>query len=140
MEAQLVVAVSALLGVVVGGLVNYVVTTRSKAREWRLALVREWILERQKLYAEFLVTTQELGLQSIREKATNTKPFDVMSSALARIELVATEPVVAAAKKMCGHVINAHHTEPAPTERLLHHEKADFIRAVRAELAKLEEA
>ncbi|NIK08712.1 hypothetical protein FHY11_002222 [Xanthomonas arboricola] len=140
MKDQFLLAAFTLLGVVIGGLVNYLSTTRSKDREWRLNLTREKILARQKLYTEFMVAAQALSLEATRTKLSDTKVFDTLMSIYAQVELVGSEPVVATAKKLCGHVLDAHSIDTPKSERLLHHEKTDFIKAVRDEICTLEEA
>lgn len=140
MPDQLVLALFTLFGVVIGGVANYISAVRTKNREWRLALVRARIDERQKLYAELLVAAQELSLQSVLEKAKDIRPFNPVISVLARVELVASDPVVEAARKLCSHVFDVHQTNPPKTDRLLHHEKTDFIKVVRSELQQLEQA
>jgi len=140
MKDQLLLAGFTLLGVVTGGLVNYLATIRSKDREWHLNLTREKILNRQKLYTEFMVAAQSLSLEATRAKASDTRVFDTLMSIYAQVELVGSEPVVTTAKKLCTHVLDAHSADPPKSERLLHHEKTDFIKAVRDEIRHLEEA
>lgn len=138
MTDQWFTLISVLSGAVVGGLINYLATSKAKSREWHLSLIRERILERQKLYADFLAASQLLIAQSLDKKISNVGEIGVISNELARIELVASQAVVDSAKSICDCVLSHHAEQPDGKSTGYYNLKIAFIGAVRTELEALE--
>ncbi len=57
MYAELIPAIIALSGVLVGSVVNFFATKQIKRQEWKLELAKNTISDRRKVYADFFVTS-----------------------------------------------------------------------------------
>lgn len=71
-------------------------------REWKLGMVRERLVERQKLYANFLVAAQSMVTQGMQEKSYKVTDFDAMNNLFAQIEFVGTSLVAADSGMKCN--------------------------------------
>lgn len=134
MPTEFIAAGAALLGTLVGGFVNYFASRSMKTREWQLAIKKDSLQSRQKLYADFLVTTQTLIMKSMEARITKPTDLDIMNVEFARIELLGSARVVEAAREICDHVIVAHSERPESDKRSFFILKQEFIRAAREEL------
>jgi len=140
MAPEITATIAALGGTLVGGLVNFLASRNAKNHEWKLALVRDRITERQNLYSEFLVSTQTLLMRSMEKKIQKPTELNVFNNEFARVELVGSKPVVEAARQVCDFVLVAHSPSAEAEQRSYFSLKQEFINAVRKELAALEDA
>jgi hypothetical protein len=138
MTDQWFTLISVLSGAVVGGIINYAATSRAKNQEWRLEMARLRILERRKLYADFLALSQLLIAQAIDSKLSNASEISVVFNEQARIELVASDEVIASAKAICSCVLDSHARDPGKDKGNFYSLKSAFVTAVRKELDLLE--
>lgn len=104
--------------------------------EWRLALIRDRILERRQLYAKFLVEAD----RNMLAVAAGTKSLDNVAPLfplLAEISLLSSEPVHQCARAVgdIGLAANAADDD----DRVDHYSaKTAFVEAARNEIAELE--
>jgi hypothetical protein len=138
MADQWFTLVSVLSGTIVGGLLNSFVASRAKQQEWKLGLLRERILERQRLYADFLASSQRLIVQAMDAKLSNAAEMSVIHNELARVELVASREVIDSATKICSHILDSHAQNPPKDRANFYDLKTKFVCTVREELASLE--
>jgi len=108
-----------------------------KNQEWHLALRREKIALRQRLYTEFLAETERLTLLSIEEKAKDATEFNLVVAKWAEIELVAATEVRVSGKKLLSQILDAHAIGAKPNGDLFPLKSA-FIDCVREEIAALD--
>jgi hypothetical protein len=113
MRPEFITVFATLFGVLVGGFINYFSSRSVKNHEWRLALARDQVASRQKLYAEFLVEAQRLATQAIEEKLSSVSDFSALLGKHAEISLVSPEGVVDAAQKLVDSTITRHSAQPA---------------------------
>ena len=71
MQPEVFAIVGTLSGAIVVGVINYFSNRSVKNHEWRLALARDQISMRQKLYSELLAEAQRLVIQAREEKASS---------------------------------------------------------------------
>ena len=134
MEGGIAVA-GTLLGVVVGALLNYVMLRKVKSLEWRLALARDQSTFRQKLYAEFLVTAQQLVSMSRDDRVTSLRDLDPLNAKFAEVSLVGPEKVVNAARQLADYALTSQTAPPAKEVRDFYKLKEQFISAVREDIS-----
>lgn len=139
MNAQLIPVISALIGVLIGGVINYFATKSVKEQEWKLALVKERINKQEKVFSEFLLFCQKLLIQSTEKKISSIAELNVMNDCYSLIELTATQEVIDAAKQICDYVLNSHAAKPIEDKRDFYELKQTFIRSARAELQQIED-
>lgn len=75
MPSELIAVLGTLLGALIGGLINYFANRSAKKHEWSLALAKDNIALRQKLYSEFLVETQRLVIIAADKKVSSASDF-----------------------------------------------------------------
>ncbi len=140
MQPEVITALSSVLaGTVSGGIISYITGVSLKNKEWKLALIRERLHEREKLFAEFLVITQHLLIQSMEHKIEKPSELTVMNNEFARIEMVASKSTVEAAKLICDYVLTSHSSQELQNKnRDFYTLKQTFIHAARKEFKSLE--
>jgi len=134
---EILAVLSALLGVLVGGLINYFSSRSVKNHEWRLALAKDQAASRQKLYAEFLVEAQRLVVQAREEKITSLTDLNALNGKFAEVSLVAPEGVVEAAQKLTDSAITSHSVQPAKEVADFFKLKTSFIAEARQDIARI---
>lgn len=138
MADQWFTLVSVLSGTIVGGIINFIATSQVKNQEWKLEMARLRILERRKLYADFLASSQLLIAQAIDSKLSNASEFSAVFNEQARIELVASDEVIVSAKAICSCILDSHAKDSSKYKYNFHTLKSAFVTAVRKELDLLE--
>ncbi|SRR5258706_11586869 len=135
MPSELVAVASAFGGVILGGLINYLATRSAKNREWELALARDQISIRQKLFAEFLAEAQCLVVSAMQEKSSDLAKLNPLSTKFAEISLVCTPPVVAGARAITDYALTCHVADSTKKEDNFFALKEEFIGVARGEIA-----
>ena len=134
MPPELLAVVSTLLGAMVAGFISFIAGRGLKTHEWRLAMAREGVAVRQRLYAEFLNEAQALYLQSLDEKISRVGDVKGLTRSFEEICLLSNDSTVNTARLICDVVFDAHSVEPI--EKLSFYDaKQAFIKEARAELA-----
>lgn len=139
MPSELVAVLAALAGVILGGLINFLASRNVKDREWRLALAKEQIASRQKLYSEFLIECQRLVVEAMEEKVASPRELNTMNSKFAQITLIANEEVVECAKKVADYALSSHSQAGVGASKDFFSIKQRFINAARKEIASFSE-
>lgn len=135
MPNELIAVLGALGGVLVGGLTNYVATRSVKHHEWQLALAKDQVATRQKLYAEFLVEVQRLVIQSRENKISSLADFDPLNGNFTEVSLVAPETFVHTARAVTDYAVCSHSIDSAATVPNFFVLKQVFIDAARKDIA-----
>lgn len=137
--AEIIIPVVASLGgALVAGWVSYIAGRGVRLHEWKLQLVRERILERQRLYARFIA---EADHNLLTIAASGSKSIDnimPLFSIQAEIWLLSTPGVQEAAKRMCDLALSANAAGKDRADGDSFAAKTAFVEAARAELAALE--
>lgn len=116
---------------------SYMAGKGMKRQEWDLALRREKVAARQRLYADFLVEADRQTLLSLEKKSSEPTAFHEITRIFAEIELLSPDGVTEAAKAICSEVIGSHGAEEK--ERGNFYElKQTFIREARVEISAYE--
>lgn len=136
MPSELIAVLGTLGGVIVAGAINYFSNRSAKSHEWRLAVARDQIAVRQKLYAAFLVEAQRLTIQGREEKISLLSDLNEMNSKFAEVSLVASEEVIAEAKKLADYALTSQSKPSGKEARDFFSLKESFIRAAREDLSK----
>ncbi|WP_435627235.1 hypothetical protein [Candidatus Ferrigenium straubiae] len=137
MPTELIAVLGTLFGTLVGGLINYFSSRGVKNHEWRLALAKDQVASRQKLYAEFLVEAQRLVVQAREEKITSLADLNSLNGKFAEVSLVAPDSVVDAAQKLADSAITSHSAQPAKEVADFFKLKTAFIAAARQDIARV---
>lgn len=138
MAIQLVPVISALIGALIGGFINYFATKSVKEQEWKLTLVKERINRLEKVFSDFLLCSQKLLVQSTEKKISSVADLNLMNDSYSQIELTASQEVIDAAKLICDYVVRRQAKEPTEDTRNFFELKQAFIRSARAELEHVE--
>jgi hypothetical protein len=138
MSAQLIPVFSALIGVLLGGILNFFTTKSVKQQEWKLTLVKDRINFQTKLFSDFILCTQRMLMQSMEKKISNPTELNQMNDYFSLIELSATDNVVDASKQICDYILANNLADPKEETRNFYTLKQDFIRFARTELRELE--
>ena len=137
MPPELTAVIGTLLGVLVGGLINYLATRSVKSHEWRLALARDSAAMRQRLYADFLVEAQRFVVHAREEKVSSLADLNPLNGKFAEISLLASENVIEAAKKVSDYAITSHSAPPAKEVADFFRFKEKFVEAARKDIATI---
>jgi hypothetical protein len=137
MQSEFIVVAGTLLGVFVGGSINFLSNRSAKNHEWRLAIAREKASSRLKLYAEFLVEAQRLVVQAIENKTSSLSDFNLLNAKFAEVSLVAPEPMVEIATALADHALTSHAAKSAKETVGLLALKAQFVAAARADVEQI---
>ncbi|MEN3148469.1 hypothetical protein ABCW43_14240 [Neorhizobium sp. IRAMC:178] len=121
---------------IVAAVVSYIAGRGMKRHEWQLMLVREKILARQRLYADFVSEADRLLLFSIQSKISDPVGFHDLLRKFGEIQLLARDDVTEAAKQMADHIILSHLAGEVADANApsLHPLKTTFIMLAKQEL------
>lgn len=138
-SVQILVPVIASLGAaLVAGIASYVAGRGMRLHEWKLGLVRERLLERQRLYAKFIV---EADRNALLIAVAGTKSLDNVMPLLAlyaEISLLSTDAVQQCAKRVCDLAISANGVEGSGQKGDHFAAKSAFVNVARSELEAIE--
>jgi hypothetical protein len=98
-------AASALLGTIIGGVISYFTTRYTITQQHRHDQRMREIEKRESLYSDFLAEVTRLTLLSIDKKASGAADFVLLSNLQARIKLLASNEVGAAAGEMTSFTV-----------------------------------
>lgn len=129
-------------GVLVGGLLNFVVTRSVKQQEWRLAIARDQLAQRQALYADFIAEMQRLTARRIYAPLALPQDLHALDRLVAQMTLLSPEPLLEAARNLRRHLLRPSSTatetlDDAPTFNQL---SRVFLDAAKADLAAVRAA
>lgn len=116
---------------------SYAAGKGMKRQEWDLALRREKVAVRQRLYAAFLAEADRQILLSLEKKSSAATAFHDVTRMFSEIELLSSDTVTAAARAMCNRVIGSHGAEEQERNDFYALKQA-FIQHARAEIASYE--
>ena len=136
--AQIYVPMIATLGASAVAVVgSYYVGRGMRSQEWRLSLVRERLLERQRLYARFIAEADRNLLIVLGGKGPHVDNVMPLLALYAEISLLSNDPVLRAAKRVCDLAISANGHDAVSES---HHfgVRSAFVEAARSELVALE--
>ena len=123
---------------IVAAVISFLAGRGLKSHEWRLELTKERMMARERLYADFLTVVTSHALRAKDEKLSKVASLTDVMEKNERIALVASQPVVEAAKALCTAILDMNTVgESAGTDGFFDL-KQEFIRQVRSELAALE--
>ena len=138
-SVQLLVPIVASLGAaLIAGVASYVAGRGMRSYEWKLGLVRERLLERQRLYAKFIA---EADRNVLLIAGVGTKSIDNVMPLLAlyaEISLLSTDAVQQRAKRVCDLAISANGVERSEQDGDHFAAKSAFVDAARSELKAIE--
>lgn len=124
---------------VVAGVVSYLAGRSMKSFEWRLALTRDRLAARERLYGEFLAEATTLQLQSIDAKVERAADFSSITAKMELISLQAPDAVVAAAREVWTAALDANAAKPKEGPGTgFFALKQTFIKEVRSEVEALQ--
>lgn len=135
MSNELVAALSALGGALLGGILNYWATRSINHYGWKLALVKDQAVARQKLYAEFIVEAQRLVIQSREKRTASLADLDPLNGKFAEVSLIAPEDVVHIAREVTDYALCDHSADDAATVSMFSKLKQEFVNAARKDIA-----
>jgi hypothetical protein len=137
MQSEIIAVLGTLSGALLGGLINYFSNRGVKSHEWRLALARDQIAIRKKLYAEFLVEVQQHVAKARDNKISSLSDLNPIHGKYAEICLVASPSVTDAAKKLADYAIVSSASQPAKEVAEFFLLKERFILVARDDMAKV---
>ena len=136
---QILVPIFASLGAaLIAGIASYIAGRGMRSHEWKLGLVRERLLERQRLYAKFIA---EADRNVLLIAGAGTKSIDNVMPLLglyAEISLLSTDAVQQCAKRVCDLAISANGVESRGQDGKHFVVKSAFVDAARDELKAIE--
>ena len=137
MQSEVVAVLGTLGGVLLTGTINYFSNRNGRNHAWRLALARDQVAIRQKLYAEFLVEAQRLVVQAREERVTALRDLNAMNCKFAEVCLVSSVPVIEVAKKLANYSLTSQAVQPADEVANFAFLKDCFIAAARVDMARI---
>lgn len=137
MSNELIAVLGALGGTLVGGFINYVATRSVKNHEWKLALAKDQVATRQKLYAEFLVEAQRFVIQSRENKISSLADLNPLNGKFAEVSLVAPEAVVHTARAVTDYALCSQSADNAATVSNFFALRQAFIDSARKDIASI---
>jgi hypothetical protein len=134
---EYVAILGTLAGVLVGGLLNFLITKSVKHQEWRLALARDQLSKRQALYADFLAEIQRLTAQRIYRQLEIPKDVHDLDRLVAEMTLLSPDGVTDAARNLRRHLLrNSSASADAPADEPTFNQlNRAFLEVAKADLA-----
>lgn len=139
MPTELIAVLGTLCGAIVAGTIGHLATRSAKTLEWKLALAKDQMAIRQRLYSEFLVESQLLVVQASREKLSDIRELNTLNNKFAEISLLSSATVVQAARMVADYVLTSHSINDAQAGKGFYDLKQEFIAAARIEIASYAE-
>jgi len=138
--AEIIVPVCVSLGgAVVAGYASYLVGRGTRSHEWRLALIRERLLERRQLYARFMAEADRNMLLIVAGGAKSIDNVMPLFAMLAEISLLSSDAVQESAKALCDCALHANRRDGDGKSEGDHFgTKTAFLKAARSEITQLE--
>lgn len=138
--AQILVPLAASLGAaLIAGVASYLAGRGMRSHEWKLGLVRERLLERQRLYAKFIVEADRNVLVVTAHAKKSIDNVAPLLSLYAEISLLSSPAVQACAQQVCNLAIAANGVEDTGQDGDHFAAKSAFVDAARRELSTIEE-
>jgi hypothetical protein len=137
MPSEVIAILGTLSGALLGGFINHFSNRSAKNHEWRLALARDQVASRQKLYAELLVEAQRLVIQAREDKISSLTDFDALNGKYAEVCLIAPQSVTEVAKKLVDYAITSHAAPLAKEVIDFFALKETFIAVAREDIASV---
>jgi hypothetical protein len=139
LSMQLLVPIIASLGAaLVAGIASYIAGRGMRSHEWKLGLVRERLLERQRLYAKFVAEADRNMLLVAGAGAKSIDNVMPLLGLYAEISLLSTEAVQQCAKRLCDLAISANGIESGGQGSDHFAAKLAFVDVARGELKAIE--
>jgi len=115
-------------------MVNFFSTRSVKHQEWRLALARDQLIQRQQIYADYLAEVQRLTGEAIFRTLDVPKDVQALDRLVAQMTLVSPSSVMNGARELRRHLLRARPAEgdrEAPSFAEL---SATFVEAAKSDL------
>lgn len=130
-----VAGLAALVGGFAGVLFSYWSNKKLKLREWRLQVLKDQSTEKRSAYAELIAKAYSISTLAATQCDAKLTEFSALDMAYAKVELMASDEVVAAARELTECVLDRFSAEkPKVTDRFVR-AKVAFVKAARRELA-----
>lgn len=135
-------AASALLGTIIGGVISYFTTRYTITHQHKHDQRTREIEKRESLYSDFLAEVTRLGLLSIEKKANDAADFSRLAALQARIKILASSEVAAAAGTMTAFTVKKFSDKKesagdAQNKQVVEESPLQFIELVKKELDAL---
>lgn len=137
MQSEVIAVLGTLGGALLVGFINYLSNRSGKNHEWRLALARDQVASRQRLYAEFLVLAQRFVVQAREGKISSLDDLTVLNGKYAEVRLVAPQSVTEVAKRLADYAITSDTTQSAKEVADCFVLEERFIVVARADIARV---
>lgn len=136
---EILIPVSASIATaLVAGTASYFAGKGMRFQEWRLALLRERLLERQRLYAKFLAEADRSQLIVIAKEEKSIDNLMPLLALFAEITLLSSSTVSKCAQQVCDAALSSISREVIEDVNAYLPAKTAFLTAARAELEALE--
>lgn len=138
--AEIIISASAsLAGAAAAAYASYLIGRGTRLHEWKLALIRERLLERRQLYAKFVAEADRNMLSISSGGAKSMDNVMSLFAMFAEISLLSPDAVQDAAKMLCDDVLSANAEESSAESRSDYFARKEaFLTAARYEIASLE--
>lgn len=137
--AQILVPLVASLGAAfVAGVASYLAGRGMRSHEWKLGLIRERLLERQRLYAKFIAEADRNILVIAGAGKKSIENVMPLLSLYAEISLLSTDAVQQCAKRVCDLAVSANGAEISRQDGGHFAAKSAFLDVARSELKAIE--
>ena len=137
MQSEVIAVLGTLGGALLVGFINYLSNRSGKNHEWRLALARDQVASRQRLYAEFLVLAQRFVVQAREGKTSSLADLTVLNGKYAEVCLVAPQSVTEVAKRLADYAITSDTAQSAKEVADCFVLEERFIVVARADIARV---
>ena len=134
----LIPLVAPLGAALIAGVASYFAGRGMRSHEWKLGLVRERLLERQKLYATFLSEVDRNLLLVVVNEEKSIDNLMSLLAAFAEISLLSSQAVTESARQLCDIAISSIGRDTAGLPDGHFVAKTEFLETARAELEALE--
>jgi transcriptional antiterminator Rof (Rho-off) len=129
---------AALAGTTIGSVTTYFANKNLKKKEWELTLIKETLIERKKLYSDFLAEAYRHTLLTVEKNGVNLNELNILHRYLSNIELVSNEKIITEAKTIVSNVFDDY--MEAENNENFAALKDRFIKEVKLELESLKKA
>jgi hypothetical protein len=137
MTSELIAIFGTLGRVIVTTIANYFSNRGVKNHEWRLALAKEQLVIRQKLYSSFLSEVQRLAVGGIEKKLSSISELDDLGGKIAEMSLIAPDRIMSEASKLVDYVVYIHRESTVNEPRDFYVMKKIFIQIARQDMEEI---
>jgi hypothetical protein len=114
MDSNLVTALAAVGGALIGGVTSLATTVLAQRLQGRRERLSRELDKREALYSEFNQLASELMLESLDRQLDEPAKLVTLMAMIGRIRLIATDSVLAAAEFVLRELLASYQKPPAP--------------------------